>query len=322
MVSFILPVHNAARYIKETIDSVLNQTYTNFELIIINDASKDGSDSLIKKYDDPRINYFENKNNLGLIKTLNFGISKANGEYIARIDADDTCAPDRLAQQVELLQKRNEIDLVGTHFNLIDSEGKHIGISHFPTEAIDIHYLLNFYCPIAHPSVMFRKEVFIRNGQYDENDVHIEDFALWKRISTGENVYNLPVRLVNIRKHDSNITVSNRNSHVNRTIQFLEKGWSINFTSEEFSLLKQAWKGELLNSSDLSKTVHLVTRHSKKFEGLSRSSLNKVILMVLTRNLQVKATYYYTFQLFFRYSDIRNIVLDKFFPRLFVKQTN
>ncbi|HGF9542707.1 TPA: glycosyltransferase family 2 protein, partial [Acinetobacter baumannii] len=132
LVSVVLPAYNAELYLKEAIDSVLSQTFTDFELIILNDGSIDRTEEIILSYNDSRIVYVKNEKNLGLIGTLNKGINLAKGKYIARMDADDICLPERFKKQVDFLEKNNEIDLIGTNAIKINNNGDRIGVINMP----------------------------------------------------------------------------------------------------------------------------------------------------------------------------------------------
>ena len=206
LVSVILPVYNGEKFLKSAIDSILEQTYTNFELIIINDGSTDNSESIIRSYKDSRIKYVINDHNIKLIATLNKGIALAKGEYIARMDADDVSLPRRFEEQVNYLQSHQAIHGCGTWAQVVDNEGKATG----RIKNIDTPDLLScctfFTCPLAHPSVMFRREVMLDN-LYDPNAVNAEDFELWHRLcQKGYKLTNIPRYLFQYRWHESNIS--------------------------------------------------------------------------------------------------------------------
>lgn len=208
-ISVILPVHNGEAYLKETIDSILSQTYTNFELIVINDGSTDSSEQIILSYTDSRIVYLKNETNLKLIATLNRGIQAAKGKYIARMDADDRCHPTRFAKQVKLLESNREIGVCGSWARLIDGQGNRIGRIKNACSPGLLRCLLFFTCPLLHPSVMGKACVF-KDNAYDPEMLHIEDMELWNRLS-GKGILfaNIPEFLIDYRWHSSNISVLN-----------------------------------------------------------------------------------------------------------------
>lgn len=209
LISVILPVFNAERFLRQAVDSVLNQNFKNFELIIINDGSSDASEDIIRSYLDDRIVIINNEVNLGLIKSLNKGVEIAKGKYIARMDADDVCMPMRLKKQYDFLERNNSVDICGTWAYLIDRYGIRNGRIKNPCGQALISCLLFFTCPILHPSVMGRSDIF-RKFKYDEKAVHIEDFELWNRMSrSGVGFDNIPEFLMEYRWHDTNISVLN-----------------------------------------------------------------------------------------------------------------
>lgn len=198
-ISVILPVYNAEKYLRESIDSVLNQTYTNFELIIINDGSTDDSENIILSYDDSRINYIK-KNNSGISETLVQGIQLSNGKYIARMDADDIAFSTRFLKQVTFLEKNKEYILVGSAVHYIDDSGKFVGRSIPYMSDSSIKYNLRFGSVIAHPSVMFLKEAYLKTHGYNkEIKGMFEDYLLWLEMSKQGKFYNFHSPLIAYR---------------------------------------------------------------------------------------------------------------------------
>lgn len=210
-----MPVYNGAQYIGQAIESVLNQTFSDFEFIIIDDGSTDHSleiiDSFVKQ--DPKIKIFKNEKNLGLQKSLNRGIEKSHGEFIARIDHDDIwCDKDKLKKQIEFLEKNPDYALVGTGVLCIDLEGKIINsIQHKNTDQeIRNHMLL--LNQFAHPSVLIRKEALSEVGLYPEDKKHrnfAEDYELWLRIGKKFKFANLPDYSIKYRLNPNGITLGN-----------------------------------------------------------------------------------------------------------------
>lgn len=205
-ISVIMPVYNGEKYLREAIDSVLAQTYTNFELLIINDGSTDKSKEIILSYHDPRIRYIENEKNLKLIATLNRGVALSQGDLIARMDADDVCLPNRFEKQVAFLNKHSDVDLCGSWAIRIDGEGKTTG----RIKNIDASELLRcavyFTCPFVHPTVMIRSHVLKANF-YNPNFPDVEDTELWHRLGLqGCRMANIPRYLLKYRWHGENIS--------------------------------------------------------------------------------------------------------------------
>lgn len=208
-ISVIMPVYNGEGYLREAIESVLCQTFGDFELIIINDGSTDSSERIIKSFDDGRIVYLRNETNLKLISTLNRGVEVAKGNYIARMDADDRCMPDRFEKQIRFLESHKDIDLCGSWAHLINLQGNRTGRLRNVCDPELISCLLLFTCPLLHPSVMGRASVFKENP-YNPEMLHIEDIELWGRLSgRGTAITNIPEYLLEYRWHDSNVSVRN-----------------------------------------------------------------------------------------------------------------
>lgn len=190
----LLPVYNGEKYLREAIDSVLAQTYKNFELLIINDGSTDKTDAIIRSYNDARIRYIQNKTNLKLIITLNKGIRMAKGKYIARMDADDLSHPKRLAKQIAFLDTHPDYGLVGSLFALIDTnrEIHEIGGAKL-LEDEDLKMGMLFANIFCHGETMFRKKLCIKHNLfYDQQYTYTEDYELWTRMAKYTKIKNLP----------------------------------------------------------------------------------------------------------------------------------
>lgn len=207
-VSILMPVYNAEQYLSQALDSIVSQSFEDWELILINDGSTDRSESIIMDYDDERIFYIKNPVNLKLIKTLNKGIDYCGGQYIARMDADDICHPDRLKRQVEFLDSHPQVLMSGTAAAVIDNSGKKTGNIHNLTSDDYLQINLMFSPSFIHPSMMIRTEV-LKQNKYDEAYKHVEDYDLWCRIAKLGKVANIDDELLRYRWHDSNVSVLN-----------------------------------------------------------------------------------------------------------------
>lgn len=208
-ISVILPVYNCEKFLRQSIESVLTQTFTDFELIIINDGSTDGSESIIQSFKDGRIVYVKNETNLKLIACLNKGIDISRGEYIARMDADDISHKDRFASQFKYLERHKNIGICSTWARIIDNDGKVTGRIKNPTSPDIIGCSLLFTCPLLHPSVMGRSNNF-KQFKYNPEALHIEDMDLWSRMSiNGVQMANISEYLIDYRWHEDNISVKN-----------------------------------------------------------------------------------------------------------------
>lgn len=215
-VSILMPVYNAEQYLSQALDSIVSQSFEDWELILINDGSTDRSESIIMDYDDERIFYIKNPVNLKLIKTLNKGIDYCGGQYIARMDADDICHPDRLKRQVEFLDSHPQVLMCGTAAAVIDNSGKKTGHIHNLTSDDYLQINLMFSPSFIHPSMMIRTEV-LKQNKYDEAYKHVEDYELWCRIAKLGKVANIDDELLQYRWHDSNVSVLN--SEVQRKLK-------------------------------------------------------------------------------------------------------
>ncbi|HEY1047335.1 MAG TPA: glycosyltransferase [Bacteroidia bacterium] len=198
LISVLLPVYNSGKYLSKAIESVLNQTYSNFELLLINDGSTDSSKKIVESFSDPRIRFIDNPGNKGLIYVLNQGLSLAEGKYIARMDADDICYPDRFQKQIDFLEQHQDHGICGTHIRVIDG-GE---IIKRPLTDEDLRWWIFKGSPLAHPSVMMKKEIFVNHGlQYNTEAYLVEDFDLWWRMSLHCKMANLDEVLLAYRIH-------------------------------------------------------------------------------------------------------------------------
>ncbi len=196
-VSVILSVYNGENYISTAIDSILKQTFRNFELIILDDASADGTVDILHSYDDPRIRLLENEVNLGVTRSLNRGLAAAQGQYIARLDADDIAAPQRLEVQVGFLDRYSQVGLVGSwHYRAV---GDRVELVQKPVENAEIQQQMLYKGIFAHSTVMFRRECIEKVGVYDPDFALAQDEDLWLRIAEHWEVAIIPIPLVTIR---------------------------------------------------------------------------------------------------------------------------
>jgi glycosyltransferase involved in cell wall biosynthesis len=193
IVSIILPTYNNGEYLGIAIESILTQTYPNFELIIVDDGSTDNSQEIINSYKDNRIINIKNEFNVGLINSLNKGLILARGKYIARMDGDDYCYRKRLEIQINYLEKHPETILLGGSHYTGNIESNKIRKQFFPCDTSDIRALMLFNCPFSHITVMFRNETIKKfQLKYDELYKYAEDYELWLKMSDYGEIKNLP----------------------------------------------------------------------------------------------------------------------------------
>jgi len=207
LVSVIMPVYNGAKYIDEAIESILSQTFSDFEFIIIDDGSTDDTIQHIKRFNDHRMLLLKNEHNMGITQSLNRGLESAKGEYICRMDADDISLANRLEKQVSFLQKYSSIVLVGSSADQIDDKGIIVGEELMPLSPAEINRIKFIHNPFIHGSVMFRKSLLVEFGGYDVRWKYNEDYDLWLRFTSRYLAMNMSDKLLRRRIHQSNITV-------------------------------------------------------------------------------------------------------------------
>jgi glycosyltransferase involved in cell wall biosynthesis len=234
--SVILSVYNGQNYISEAIDSILTQTFTDFELILINDGSNDATPTIINSYSDSRIVYIQNEKNIGIPKSLNKGLKIARGRYIAIMDADDISLPDRFLKQFTFLENNPEVAVCGTWINIIDKNGNLVDNWIYPISSNVISFCLMFYCCIANPTTMYRKKITQKIGDYNPEFIAAMDYDLWIRANEHYTISNLPEFLLNYRIHGENIS-QNREKHCHEDYRIRKKGIELllghSLTSEE-----------------------------------------------------------------------------------------
>lgn len=220
-VSVVLPVHNGAPYIAMALESLLGQTFGDFELIVIDDGSTDHSSDTVRAFRDPRIRLYEQAKQ-GVARTLNRGIELARGEFIARQDHDDISLPERLSAQYAYLRKHPDCAILGTWATIVDAEGKPTGREHLhPTQEYLLKWALLLNNPLVHSSVMMRKTAVQAVGGYCELATRQppEDFELWSRMARSYRLANLPERLVLYREVPTSISRDRSNPFLPKLIQ-------------------------------------------------------------------------------------------------------
>jgi glycosyltransferase involved in cell wall biosynthesis len=222
-VSVIMAVKDGRGFLRQAIDSVLGQSFGDFEFIIIDDGSSDGTLPIIENYADPRIRLLINRDHLGLSASLNAGLNAARGEYIARMDADDVCLPERLERQVRFLDRHPRIVVLGTGIRLIDEQGRAIQDVRLPADNDLIKWQLCFLNPIAHPSAMMRRAAVRQAGGYDPGLTHAQDYDLWWRLSAGNQLANLSDILMLLRQHPGQVSQANRSEQFEFGIKIIQK---------------------------------------------------------------------------------------------------
>ncbi len=212
-VSILLPTYNGGKYIHKAIQSVLDQSFTDWELLVIDDASTDNTPEIVKRFTDPRIVYMRNESNSGIQKTLTVGLGSAKGKYIARIDDDDIwILRDKLFLQVSFMEKNSEYVLLGTDAKVINIFGEEISVNIMPHTDKEIRSkMLSKNC-FLHSTIMARATCVQALGGYSENKnvLHAEDYDLWLRLGLQGKVANLTLFSTALTSHAQSLTSKNR----------------------------------------------------------------------------------------------------------------
>jgi len=210
-VTILMPVYNCREYVREAIDSILGQTFRDFEFLIIDDGSTDDTNEIIRKYSDDRIIIHENEKNLGLIATLNKGLDLANGRYIARMDGDDISYPDRIKQQFKFMESNPDVGLCGTWFENFSGNTIYEPTRYSRNDS-DIRLMHLHQIHLSHGTCIFRTSVLKENNLYFNPEyVHAEDFELWTRIAKCTKFANIQQVLYKVRVNTNGVSESNRN---------------------------------------------------------------------------------------------------------------
>jgi glycosyltransferase involved in cell wall biosynthesis len=227
-VSVLMPVYNAERYLKQAVDSILDQTFTDFELIAINDGSTDKSGEILDYYKgiDDRVIVVQRENK-GLVATLNEAIELAKGEYLARQDSDDISFSTRLEKQVAVLDADNEMVLVTGAFEVFDEQDEFLYREVLPADDEDIKRAMYLRNPIGHGSVMFRKSVCINAGMYSDECGPTEDFELWTRLARKGKFTALEAAMFHWRVNTLGITTTNNSLQRTLMKDHLENLWQL-----------------------------------------------------------------------------------------------
>lgn len=255
MVSVLMPVYNCAFYLSEAIESILNQTFDDFELIILDDCSTDQSGIIAQSFTDSRIVYHRNEKNLGLANNLNVGLRMAKGKYIARMDGDDISLPERFQTQIDYLETYRDIDLCSCGLQMFGTENT-VWVREADPEAVKITMML--YSPVLHATSVWRRESFeIHNLYYDQNAFPAEDYDLWSRAIFHCKLVNIPQILycyrihgIQVTKTDDRVAEKDREVRINYLKRSLPQ-----LKSEEVSKFIDTFVGKRENSLEVLSTL-------------------------------------------------------------------
>ncbi len=272
--SVVLCTYNAEAHLHECIQSLLNQTFTDFEIIIVDDGSTDRTTLYLDAIHDPRIRLYKLGSNYGIIYARTKGFSLAKGRYIAIMDADDVAHPERLQLQYDYLENNN-IDICGSwHQSLYNDTGK-VRSRGGPITNSDIKALLAIYCPISNPSVSGKSEI-IKFYRYDPNNEYAEDYGMWCDIAaSGGNFYNIPRHLVTYRIHPSQISQQKKKD-----------------AQKAFELIRASYISKLLGMALIPKSMPY---HMRLKEGLKFMKIlnEKITQISFSANYQLYAEFQY-----------------------------
>jgi len=257
-----MPVYNGERFLREAVDSILSQTFTDFEFIIIDDGSTDDTADILRLYaqQDKRIR-LHHQTNQGIVAALNTGLGMARGKYLARMDADDISLPGRFAAQVDFLEAHPDVGALGCSVQVMDRESVLSSIWRVPTEHGVLKWQTCFSCPLMHPTVMMRREVVERVGGYDPGMEHAEDYDLWRRLSGVTRLANLDDVLLHLRKHGGNVSATRSSEQRANSIR-ISALMIANILGEEppAAVVQSLWERRFDKASDARAGAELVYR--------------------------------------------------------------
>lgn len=290
-ISVIMPAYNAEKYIGEAIDSILNQTYGDFEFIIIDDGSKDKTAEIVCSYNDSRIKFVQNEHNLGVADTLNKGIELAQGEYIARMDSDDISMPERFEKQIEFLTDNPDIAVLGTGIRCFGAQNTE---RIFSPSSEQLKVDLLFSSCFAHPTVMMRSSVIEENNyRYDSAYSKMEDYDLWCRISEKYKLGALLDILLKYRIHPNQVTQVFTQENINQISRLKNRQVSAMKIAEGargYETYKNFCTGQMeknpKNVADLCYFFRLLSRENKRLNIYTQRNLDATFKSVIKGSLR------------------------------------
>ncbi|SHG44384.1 Glycosyltransferase involved in cell wall bisynthesis [Salegentibacter echinorum] len=283
LISVVLPVYNCGSYISEAIESILSQTISDFELLIIDDASQDDTVSQVEAFEDKRIRLIKKTVNKGLIDSLNLGFSLAKGKYIARMDGDDISLRNRFEKQLAILENNQDIKAVGCWLQFFGNENK--VLKHFEYHSQIQAQLLNS-CPMSLGSVLLEKEAF-KKFKFDKDKLHVEDYDFWSRSAWECEFYNIPEFLYLYRVHGNQVSSKYRKIQLAGSIKIkLELYKKLSYNCEKFPdhlLIRLFFKKEIKNALDfkfLEKWFRTLLKKNSKDRVFENTEFKKHIKQV------------------------------------------
>ncbi len=283
--SIIMPVYNAEAYLREAVESILAQSFTDFELIIVEDGSTDNSLDVINSFTDSRIQVLYNNGNQGIVYTRNRGMAAARGRYIAPFDADDIAHPEKFTKQIQFLEENPGYGLLGTWAKLIDKNGKRLRKKwkvNAPPERIPPILLFRNY--FVQSSVVLRREA-IPPGGYEKGFDAVEDYRMWTQIASKWKVWNYPEYLVKYRIHEQGISIREANTINGKddlVYQTQYKNLDINLSEDQCRLLHFIRKSNISNKiktlDEIEDFLLLLLQQNAQLRVYDQTQLKKVVL--------------------------------------------
>lgn len=280
-VTVLMPVYNGEKYVKSAIDSILNQTFKDFQLLVIDDGSTDSSIDIIKQYSDERLVFIQNEKNLGIVDTLNRGFSLIDSKYIARMDSDDIAYPTRLEEQVKYMDNNTNIAVSGTSVLVFNEKGLENKL-YVKTSPRELRTELLFKSPLMHPTVILRNEVLMKYSlEYNKKYVATEDYGLWQNIAEKEDIGNLKEILLRYRDNELGISHNARKNveerdqmHIFLHDEFLSSCLKLTLSDEELMFWRRfnTSRIDLMNVQEQNKLSDLIEKIGKKINDKSLST--------------------------------------------------
>lgn len=313
LLSVITPVYNREKYLTECIESILNQTFKDFEFIIIDDHSTDRTLNIIKDYElkDTRIKIISNELNIGATKSFNKGLKISVGKYIARMDSDDISMPDRFQKQIDLMENWDELEVIGTGAILINGDGIEIGRKKFPSDYKKISKILMSGVPVFDPSVVIRSETLKKIGAFDNRLAPADDYYLWLSLHKDKKlISNLNDYLIKYRIHDTNLSKLELSNQLKKTFiakKIYESNLSIddyfkknkdNFLNEFETTIVEKWKNRETTFED---SLIILNLYFKPDNFTNTSDQSKILILLQVLFYKKKYKFFIKYLLKFLY---------------------
>jgi hypothetical protein len=280
-VSVVMPAYNRQDLMPEAIESILGQTFREFELIIVDDCSTDNTLQVAIGYQkrDTRIRIHHHKKNMGIAGARNTGLRLAQGKYIAWMDSDDISMPERIEKQFLFMESHPEIGVLGTAAIVIDTSGKYLGVMDYPLSHPLLLWALCFYDPIINPSAMVRSNLLLASGGYSTAFSQAEDYEMYARLSRSTQLANLPERLLRLRMHATNTSIMYRSKQLECSTIISSK-MICDLTGNEvpISPLELAWTRRHISTDELVQVSSEIQALYEYFLGLPLTPQEKYLL--------------------------------------------